>query len=360
MSPEQARGKPIDRRTDIWSFGVLLYEMLTGRRLFAAETPMDVLLAVVSGEVDLAPLPARTPAALRELVARCLRHDARARLQDIGDARVVLEELSVPGALASATVVTRPGASAPRRVVPRSAFAAVLAVAVAALAVLAVLALRPTRPSSSGAYEQLTFRRGTIHAARLTPAADGAVYGAGWEGRPVEVFERRRGSPDTRPLLQRPANILSISGAGEMAVSSSPAAPSRAGPRACLARWGAPREILESTEWADWAPGGEKLAVVRTIPGGRRLEYPIGRTVAETSGWLSHPRVSPSGEAVASLLHPLPGDNGGSVEISDGKGRRPLSGGWKAVWGLAFSHAATRSSSAPPSARPPARSGPST
>ena len=338
MSPEQARGKAVDRRTDIWAFGVLLYEMLTGKRLFDAETPMDVLLEVVSGEIDLSALPARTPAALRDLVARCLRHDARARLQDIGDARVVLEELGVPGALSSAPTVARSAVSRRDGTVSRRAFAGAAAVAVLALALAAFLAVRPARHGASPSYEQLTFRRGTIHAARFTPAADAAVYGAGWEGRGVEVYESRRGSPETRPLLDRPANLLSVSSAGELAVLL---ITGRTYARGTLARaplvGGAPREVLEGAEWADWAPGGEKLAVVRTIPGGRRLEYPIGETVAETSGWLSHPRVSPSGDTVAWLFHPVPGDNGGSVEIADAKGRRTLSGGWKAVWGLAFS-----------------------
>ncbi|HYN42654.1 MAG TPA: protein kinase [Thermoanaerobaculia bacterium] len=339
MSPEQARGLQVDRRTDVWSFGVLLYEMLTGRKLFDAATPMDVLLAVVSSEVDLTPLPPKTPAALRELLARCLRHDVRTRLQDIGHARVVLGELSAPGALAAAMKKeSRRASTAGRGGIPRSAFFAVLAVAVAAVVALAILAFRPTRRPTPPAYWQLTFRRGTIHAARFTPTGDAAVYSAGWEGRPVEVFESRRGSPETRPLLERPASILSISSSGEMAVLL---LTGRTFARGTLARaslsGGAPREVLESTEWADWMPGGEKLAVVRSIPGGRRLEMPIGKTIAETRGWLSHPRVTSSGDAVAFLLHPVPGDNGGSVEISDAGGQRTLSGGWKAVWGLAFS-----------------------
>lgn len=339
MSPEQARGLQVDRRTDVWAFGVLLYEMLTGRKLFDAATPMDVLLAVVSSKVDLSPLPPKTPAALRELLDRCLRHDVRTRLQGIGDARVVLDELSAPGALEAATKrESRRTASLLRGKVPKAAFLAALAVAVAALAALAFLALRPASPAASPAYGQLTFRRGTIHAARFTPAADAAVYSAGWEGRPVEVFESRRGSPETRPLLDRPASILSISRGGEMALLL---VTGRTFARGTLARaslsGGAPRELLESTEWADWIPGGERLAVVRSIPGGRRLEMPIGKLVAETRGWFSHPRVSPSGDAVAFLEHPIPGDNGGSVEISDARGKRTLSGGWKAVWGLAYS-----------------------
>jgi eukaryotic-like serine/threonine-protein kinase len=90
MSPEQARGAVVDRRADIWAFGVVVYEMLTGRRLFAGETVSDVLAAVLRQEVDLSALPVETPPQLRNLIARCLERDARLRLRDIGEARVLL------------------------------------------------------------------------------------------------------------------------------------------------------------------------------------------------------------------------------------------------------------------------------
>ena len=92
MSPEQARGKPVDRRADIWAFGVVLFEMLSGRRLFDGETVTDVLAAVVTREPDFASLPAATPAGVRQLLQRCLRKDPKRRLRDIGDARIALEE----------------------------------------------------------------------------------------------------------------------------------------------------------------------------------------------------------------------------------------------------------------------------
>jgi eukaryotic-like serine/threonine-protein kinase len=91
MSPEQARGKPVDRRADVWAFGVVLYEMLTGRAAFAGETVTDVLAAVVTRDPDLDALPASTPSAIRALLKRCLEKDPRRRLRDIGEARVLLE-----------------------------------------------------------------------------------------------------------------------------------------------------------------------------------------------------------------------------------------------------------------------------
>ncbi len=93
MSPEQARGKKVDRRADIWAFGVVLWEMVSGSVLFGGETVTDVLAAVVRQEIDLAALPETTPATLRQLIARCLDRDARNRLRDIGEARIALAGL---------------------------------------------------------------------------------------------------------------------------------------------------------------------------------------------------------------------------------------------------------------------------
>jgi Tol biopolymer transport system component len=91
MSPEQARGKPVDKRADIWAFGVLLYEMLSGRQLFAGDTVSDVLASVLRQEIDWKALPPSAPAELRQLVARCLERNPKSRLHDIADARIVLE-----------------------------------------------------------------------------------------------------------------------------------------------------------------------------------------------------------------------------------------------------------------------------
>src|SRR5262249_58664529 len=92
-SPEQARAKPVDKRADVWAFGVLLFEMLAGRRLFTGDTITDVIAAVVTKELDLAALPKTTPPAVRRLLARCLQKDPRKRLPDMGTARLELQEV---------------------------------------------------------------------------------------------------------------------------------------------------------------------------------------------------------------------------------------------------------------------------
>jgi len=93
MSPEQAKGKSVDRRTDIWAFGCVLYEMLTGRMAFSGETVTDTLAAVIRAEPDWSLLPKDTPTHVRVLLQRCLKKDAKQRLRDIGDARIALEEV---------------------------------------------------------------------------------------------------------------------------------------------------------------------------------------------------------------------------------------------------------------------------
>ncbi len=93
MSPEQARGKPVDKRADIWAFGVVLWEMLTGQRLFEGETMSDVLAAVLKTEPEWATLPAATPRPIRGLLRRCLARDPKARLRDVGEARLLIEEV---------------------------------------------------------------------------------------------------------------------------------------------------------------------------------------------------------------------------------------------------------------------------
>ena len=91
MSPEQARGKAVDRRADIWAFGVVLFEMLAGRALFAGETTTDIIAAVVTHEPDLGVLPAATPPRVRDLITRCLIKDPKQRLRDIGEARIAID-----------------------------------------------------------------------------------------------------------------------------------------------------------------------------------------------------------------------------------------------------------------------------
>jgi serine/threonine-protein kinase len=129
MSPEQARGKKTDTRTDVWAFGCVLFEMLTGQRAFEGELISDVLAAILKTDPNWQAMPTGTPAALRRLVGRCLEKDPKRRLQAIGEARVQIEDL-----LAGASEPMRPAAPSGKRLWPRLAVVAVLALAIGAAA----------------------------------------------------------------------------------------------------------------------------------------------------------------------------------------------------------------------------------
>jgi len=154
MSPEQARGKPVDKRADIWAFGVVLYEMLTGRQPFAGETVSDVLAAVLRAEPDWTALPADTPAPLRRLLRRCLDRDPKARLRDIGEARVALRS-GAPG-------VTDPSVRPAPRPWLRTRLPWVLA-GVGAPAVVITALLRGTAPPAPVIRAEIPPPPGTVY-----------------------------------------------------------------------------------------------------------------------------------------------------------------------------------------------------
>ena len=150
MSPEQARGKPVDRRADVWAFGVLLWELLTGRTLFSGDTVTDVIAAVVTREPDLVALPPDTPAAVRRLLSRCLRKDPRQRLPDIGAARLELQELIAGTTIEQEAPVPATGGQAAHATVrarrwERWAWATIVLVAAGLAGALAFIHLREVK-----------------------------------------------------------------------------------------------------------------------------------------------------------------------------------------------------------------------
>ncbi|HKD16402.1 MAG TPA: hypothetical protein VKG23_00945, partial [Thermoanaerobaculia bacterium] len=178
-------------------------------------------------------------------------------------------------------------------------------------------------------FEQLTFRRGTVLKARFAPDGQTVVYSAAWEGKPVEVFSSRLGSPESRPLGVAGASLFAVSSTGELALALGWHYVGNWESRSTLARvpisGGAPKEVLEEVEDADWSPDGKELAVVRQVGDARVLEYPIGRRIYETVAWLSRPRISPDGKTIALIEHPARGDNMGRILLV------PVSGKSRAI-----------------------------
>ena len=165
MSPEQAKGQRVDRRADIWAFGCVLFEMLTGRKPFEGETISDVLASVIKTEPDWSAIPETAPASVQRLVRRCLQKDVRQRLQAIGEARITIEEaLSGDAGARPAPVPAEAAPAKPRWSLLRRAVPWAVAAVFAAVALFAVLAHRkkappPLPPKPSGSRHRLSRRR---------------------------------------------------------------------------------------------------------------------------------------------------------------------------------------------------------
>ena len=360
MSPEQVRADDLDCRTDLFSFGAVLYEMATGKLAFQGGSSGVVFEAIL----NRMPPPAISlnpgmPVRLDELISKSLEKDRDLRYQTAAELRGDLKRIKrdldtsrvrlsssgsvpiVPEAANASAAVT------PVR--PRHSRTLPIAIGAAAVALLIGLAigtflLHKTEAASLPIYHPLTFRRGMVRAARFAPDGKTMIYSAAWEGKPLQLFTTRPESPESHELEPAGADVLAISVNGEMALAlhSHPIAGFLyAG---TLARvplvGGAPREILENVEWADWSPDGNTLAVVREEAGRHRLEYPPGHLLYEADGWIGNIRISSKG-TIALIDHPVLGDDGGAVAILDADGKKKvLCTGWDSIQGIAWSPAA--------------------
>jgi len=337
MSPEQVRGRPADARSDLFSFGVVLYEMFSGQRAFRGETPADTMTAILTQEPpELANTSRNVTPALERIVRHCLEKNPEERFQSASDLAFDLETIS---AVSSANVPSAQVA-APRRWVLAAAVAGVVLLATVVTALLA----RRSAPSPLS-YQQLTFQRGVIHSARFAPDGQSVIYGADWQGNATELFSTFGSASASRPLGVKDTDLLAISRSGEMAVSvdrnmfCSPCRGTLAGTLARVSLGGgSPREVLEGVKEADWGPDGN-FAVVRNAGGRSRLEYPPGHVLYETSGAISDIRFSHNGKLIAFMDHPDSGDSAGTVAFVDLAGRKKtISQSSSDERGLAWSH----------------------
>jgi serine/threonine protein kinase len=200
MSPEQASGRTADRRADIWGFGAVLYEMLSGRRAFAGESVSDTLASVLKEEPDWNALPAETPPSIRRLIQRCLTKDRKQRLQAIGEARIAIDE-----ALSGAPTESAPPLPARRNVVPW----AVAGVSVVALVVMGWGWWRASRPVELPLMRldvdlgpEISLQHLGLNASSLIISPDGTrlVYVASVSGGPLKLFSRALDQPDATEL----------------------------------------------------------------------------------------------------------------------------------------------------------------
>jgi hypothetical protein len=332
MSPEQVRGQAVDHRSDIFSLGAILYEMFAGRRAFQRASAVETLTAILKEEPpELSGSGRPTPPGLDRVVRHCLEKRPQDRFQSARDLLFDLETISGLGAAGSST---EPPAAARRA--RRGRVRAALTIAMLAVPPLVgFLAGRLTTRRPLPVYHQVTFRRGTVKAARF--AADGGtlVYSATWDGGRADVFQGRLDSPDAR-AAGFPDALLQGVAAGEMALLQQGPGGSAFG-RVPLAG-GALRVIAENVYAADWSRDGGQLALVRLGGPRLQLEFPLDRVVYETAGNVTWPRISPRGDAVAFVDHPFPRDDRGAIALVDRAGRRTvLADGWSSAQGLAWS-----------------------
>lgn len=331
MSPEQVRGEVCDHRSDVFSFGSILSEMLRGEKAFSGETQAETMTAVLKTE----PPDPEAPQELLRILRRCLEKNPSERFQSASDLAFALEPL-------------RSNSSFPARWRPASWPARRGRLVVLAAAVLLVIysaviyqAARGSVRASPPSFHQLTFQAGVIWSARFAPDGRTVIYGAKWGASPLEIFMMRPESPESRALGFLNTEILAISSRGEMALSRGRhylLSPFGSGTLATVPlAGGAPRDILDNVEQADWAPDGSSLAVIVIDQNRWRVEFPVGTVVYRGNTWLSDARVSPNGDSVAFIEHPLIGDDSGSVAVVNlHGGARTLSSGWACIGGLAW------------------------
>jgi len=335
MAPEQLEGDEADARSDLWALGCVLYEMATGRRAFEGKSQASLITSIMGSEPppisQLAPL---APPGLERLVRACLAKDPADRLQNAHDIRMQLAWLAEGVSQAS---VAAPVAAARGR--SRAWLWSGAIVVAAALGWLGASRLTPREALPR--FQKLTFQRGTIFSARLGPDGQTVVYGADWGGKGLQLYTTRLDATESRPTGEA-ADILAISQSGEMALSLNRRTVSSLMSVGTLARAplgaGAPRELLDGVIDADWSPDGTQLAVTREVDGEARLEYPVGKVLQRSGGYLSTPRVSPDGKSVAFIQHQVKGDDRGVVALVGPDGRaRIISPDLPSITGLAWS-----------------------
>lgn len=335
MSPEQVRGEPVDPRSDLFAFGLVLYEMLSGQRAFRKASAAETMAAILNEEPPSLPsLAGNPPVGVIRIAERCLEKAPEHRFQTAADLAFALESLSHSSASHLGVMPGEVGRKTNRW--PKLAWIAAFLAAM----LLAGFWLRPAR-SDPAHYQQITSRPGTVLHARFGTDGQSMVCSAQWGNEPITIFSTSERGLFTQVPVVTNADLLAVSKAGDLAVLVGPKRHAwllQSGTLARMKPGEAARPLLENVLEADWFPDGENLLVVRKLAGGYRLEeYPSGHVLHQSSGYLSYPRVSPQGDRVAFLAHTGSGDNRGWAVIMNRSGQtNAVCGEWIAVEGLVW------------------------
>jgi Tol biopolymer transport system component len=321
MSPEQVKGKPADARSDIFAFGAVLYEMLSGRRAFQRDTSAETMTAILKDDPpELASNEHAVAPAFERIVRRCLEKDAEQRFQSAKDLAFALE--AVTGS--ASTSVKATSVRGARQV---SAWLAAAIMMVAVIATAAALLMFRPKPEPLFHYQRVSYARGRVFNARFAPDGETIVYTAAWEGKAKDIYTVRKEFPDSRPMgIPGAGTLLAVSSTNELAVLVRDKYLMHMEHLGTLATvplgGGAPREITENVHAADYSPDGKALAIVRHLGGNEMLEFPIGTVLYKTTGWFTNPRISPDGKSIAFVEHPILGDDRGYVQLMDISSRK--------------------------------------
>jgi serine/threonine protein kinase/Tol biopolymer transport system component len=322
MSPEQVRGDSVDFRSDVFSLGAILHEMLSGKRAFHGDTAVETLHAILKDDPQELSVPeSKVSESLSRIVRRCLEKNPDERFQSARDVGFALEAVSST----SGTSPTQPVGVL--RLGARWTRLAATVLAVAAAAAGGYVAATRSHKTSIPVARKITFRRGDLGRARFTPDGQSIVYAASWDGKPMEVFTTRVDGPESRSLGLPSANVSAISSAGKLALTLTRGS---FGTGRTLAEvplgGGAPREILGNVRYADYGADASRLLAMHDEDGKYRLEYPVGTLLYESTNDILFPRISPAGDLIAFFESEPPDWTLVVVDLSGKK--RVLSKGW--------------------------------
>lgn len=301
MSPEQVRGEKADHRSDIFSFGAILYEMLSGKRAFEGETAVEKMNAILKIEPETFELTSGA-LGLISIVEHCLEKEANQRFQSATDVGYALEAIA---GVSSSTIKTSTTPASRRSGLLYSLGAMALVVIVAWIAFLVGGGVRSVTVASKieplsqlPIFHRLTFRQGFVDTAKFGPDGQTIVYSASWNGGPFEVFSTRVDGRESRSLGIKDAQVQSISPAGEMLLILHPYSDQPTLATVSLSG-GEPRELLKNAYGASWAPDGKTFAVLQSSNGMQTIQFPPGRTIYQTTAGLTTIRFSPHGDYLA-------------------------------------------------------------
>jgi eukaryotic-like serine/threonine-protein kinase len=338
MAPEQAAGREVDHRADQFALGIVLYEMLSGQRPFVGDTGLEILTGILRSDPEpLSHTAPHTPVPVRWLVERCLAKDPAARYEATRD---LARDLHTVGERLPELMA--PAASGGRRRPKwqRAAPASLLAILLGAAALGGFVAGQRRGAAEPLSYERLTFRRGTVTAARFDPASDAVLYSAAWDGEPGRTFLHRSGSLDPIAVGPPVSRLLSASPTGELLLilDPFPVGPFlQSGELARMPLGGAPRTLAGDITDAAFGPDGQPAAIARVIGSQTVLEFPAGTQRFSTRGNILNLQLSADGRRLAFTNTPQRGSNEGPIVVVDRDGGEQLRLAAETGRGLAWS-----------------------